>query len=91
MNYNLVSKSDQVSDQDERMKLILEFCSVARTREEMQQHLGIAHRDYFRKTILRPLLESGEFKMTIPDKPNSRNQKYIKIMERHEAMTRGYQ
>jgi len=78
MNYDLVSKSDQVSDQDERMKSLIEFCSIARTREEMQQYLGIAHRDYFRRKILRPLLESKAIQMTIPDKPNSRNQKYIR-------------
>jgi len=82
MNYDLVSKSDQVSDQDtdqdERIVSILEFCFVARTRDEMQQHLGISHRDYFRKTILRPLLDSKRLKMTIPNKPNSRNQKYIR-------------
>lgn len=60
------------------MHSLIEFCSVPRTREEMQAFYGIASRDYFRVNILKPLLESGELRMTIPDKPNSRNQKYIK-------------
>jgi hypothetical protein len=64
--------------QDERQKSLLGFCFIPRTREEMQQHYGIATREYFRKKVLKPLLESGQLKMTIPDKPNSRNQKYVR-------------
>jgi ATP-dependent DNA helicase RecG len=35
------------------------------------------------KNVLKPLLESGQLRMTIPD---SRNQKYVKVLEndRHE-------
>jgi len=45
----------------------------------MQQHIGIASRDYFHKVFLKPLLDSGQLKMTLPDKPSSRYQKYIKV------------
>jgi ATP-dependent DNA helicase RecG len=68
----------QVTTQDERDFALINFCDVPRTREEMQKHTGITHREYFRKNILKPLLESGKLKMTIPDKPSSKNQKYIK-------------
>jgi len=68
--------STQVTTQD-KINRILEFCSVPRSRDEMQQHIGMATREYFRKNILKPLLDSGQLKMTIPDKPNSRNQRYI--------------
>ena len=57
---------------------LLDFCSVPRAREEMQQFFGIASREYFRKKVLNPLLDSGKLKRTLPDKPNSKNQKYIK-------------
>jgi ATP-dependent DNA helicase RecG len=63
--------------QDERVALLLEYCLNPRTRDEMQQHLGIASREHFRKKILKPLLESGQLQMTSPDKPNSRSQKYV--------------
>lgn len=67
----------QVNTQD-RIAALLDFCSSPKTREEMQAHIGIANREYFRKAILKPLLASGRLKMTIPDKPSSKNQKYIK-------------
>ena len=35
-------------------------------------------RDYFRNKILLPLLKSGRLKMTIPEKPKSTKQKYVK-------------
>jgi ATP-dependent DNA helicase RecG len=51
----------------------------------MQFHIVITNREYFRKNILKPLLESGQLQMTIPDKPNSRNQKYVKINNNFDA------
>lgn len=56
---------------------LLEFCSIARTRNEMQEHFGVSSREYFRKNILKPLLEAKQLDMTIPDKPKSKYQKYI--------------
>ena len=46
--------------------------------QEMQEFIGITSREHFRKIILKPLLEAGKIKMTLPNKPNSKNQKYIK-------------
>jgi len=68
----------QVTTQEDKMKKLIDFCVESRTREEMQSYVGISHREHFRKAYLKPLLESGAIKMTLPDRPNSRNQKYIK-------------
>jgi ATP-dependent DNA helicase RecG len=88
MNYDLGGDLDgttmQVTMQDERFASLLDFCADPRTREEMQQHLGMVNRDHFRKSVLKPLLESGQLKMTIPDKPNSRNQRYIRTSNHSE-------
>jgi ATP-dependent DNA helicase RecG len=81
MNYDLhgatTQDTRQVTTKDSRIAALLEFCDAPRTRDEMQQYIGIANREHFRKSILKPLLESGRLRMTIPDKPNSRNQKYV--------------
>ncbi|MCD5414174.1 MAG: AAA family ATPase [Clostridiales bacterium] len=67
----------QDTNQDnEGIKGLLEFCSTPRTREEMQQFMGLNNRGHFRKKILNPLIKGGLLKMTLPDKPTSRNQKY---------------
>ena len=73
VNYEV---SDQVSDQV--VKKIIDFCTIPRTREEIQIFIGITSRRYFRDKFLKPLINSGKIKMTIPEKPNSKNQKYVK-------------
>ena len=71
--------AEQVREQDcSKEALILEFCAVPRSRKEIQTHLGFSGRRHFSETYLKPLLKCGKLKMTIPDKPNSRNQKYVR-------------
>lgn len=43
---------------------------------EIMARLDLTHRPTFRKNYLTPALNAGVIEMTIPDKPNSRNQKY---------------
>jgi ATP-dependent DNA helicase RecG len=82
MNYDLHGSTEQVTEQvteqDNRFNSLIEFCASPRTRKEMQEFIGIASRVHFNYTYLVPLLESEQLRMTIPDKPNSRNQKYVK-------------
>jgi ATP-dependent DNA helicase RecG len=39
--------------------------------------MGFRDRKHFQTVYLRPMLEAGWLARTIPDKPNSRNQRYI--------------
>jgi ATP-dependent DNA helicase RecG len=75
-NQATVPVSEPVSEPDKETQ-ILEFCKAPRTRAEIQQHLGVSSKGYFLKNHLQPLIQSGRLVMTVPDKPNSRNQKYV--------------
>ena len=57
---------------------ILRFCAEAKNIQEIMEHLGYRDKKTVRK-YLSPLLQQGRISMTIPDKPNSKNQKYITI------------
>lgn len=56
----------------------LKFASDKLSSVQIMERLGLSHRPIFRKNYLRTALNMGLIEMTIPDKPNSRNQKYRK-------------
>ena len=55
---------------------VVEFCKIPRTRHEIAEFLGIKTVFYASSTYILPLVAQGKLKMTIPDKPKSKNQKY---------------
>jgi ATP-dependent DNA helicase RecG len=63
----------QVTGEVERLVLVLEG---AMKRAELQQALGLKHRDHFRDGYLLPALAAGLVAMTVPDKPRSSRQEY---------------
>jgi hypothetical protein len=46
------------------------------SRDELQIALGLQDRKSFSERYLKPALTAGLIEMTIPEKPNSRLQKY---------------
>jgi ATP-dependent DNA helicase RecG len=56
---------------------IMIFCEYPRSAAEIQAHMGFRDRKHFQTAYLRPMLEAGWLARTMPDKPNSRNQRYI--------------
>ena len=61
-----------------REKNILAFCVEPRAFYEIMEMLELKDRKTVRKYV-QPLVEQGRLAMTVPDKPNSKNQKYITI------------
>lgn len=50
---------------------------IERSLEAIMANFGMSHKTYFRRNFINPLLHEGLIKMTIPDKPTSKNQRYI--------------
>ena len=65
--------SNHASEQVEKLVSIL---IGEMGRAELQELLSIKNRDYFRTDYLNLSINDGYVELTIPDKPNSRNQKY---------------
>ncbi len=75
-----LNKTDQDTDQvSDQVKALLDCLGNKElSAVQLMERLNLSHRPTFRKNYLRPALESGLIEMTIPNKPNSRNQKYRK-------------
>lgn len=56
---------------------IVNFCGEPKSKKEIMDFLGQTSVEYFRRTILKPLLEAEYLRMTNPDSPKAPNQKYI--------------
>jgi len=67
--------ADQVSDQVAALLRLLGKAGPLSAAEGMKR-LKLSHRPTFRANYLRPAIDAGLVEPTVPDKPNSRLQKY---------------
>jgi hypothetical protein len=72
------SSGEQVDEQvSEQVALMLRACARSpKSKAELLEAAGLAHAYLNYKRHIFPLIESGVLALTIPDKPNSRLQKY---------------
>ena len=84
MSLNLVTDGEKVTKSatksTETMNEVLAFCTQERSLTEIMAHLGLKHRNNAKSRYIDPLIEGGFLEMTIPEKPNSRNQKYVRVL-----------
>ena len=76
--------SAQISDKNEylpetvkKLMEVMEY-DVPYTSNTLMEKLGLKAKEGFRRNYLRPAIEMNLIHMTIPDKPNSRNQRYVR-------------
>lgn len=70
-------EEDRVSEYVKRLLSVMEY-QVPYPPEVLLERLGLKSRDNLRKNYINPALEAGVIRREIPDKPRSRNQRYIR-------------
>ena len=73
----MVDDSEYMSEYLKRMLEVMEY-DVPYTAVAIMEMLGLKSKETFRKNYMNPALKNNLVKMTLPDKPNSKNQRYIK-------------
>ena len=63
-------------------KDILNYCKEPRSLTEICDKFGFKDTRTFKKNYLNNLIESDKIKMTIPNQPKNRNQKYVTILQK---------
>lgn len=75
--FKVIMKNGLYSDEEPADESVVEFCSTPRTRAEIVDFIGKS-KNYVMSKIVNPLVQGGKLRMTIPDKPKSPNQRFVK-------------
>ena len=67
----------EMSEYVKRMLDVMEY-DVPYTSNAIMEALGLRSKETLRKNYINPAIELGVIRMTLPDKPNSKNQRYVK-------------
>ena len=70
-------EAQNVSEQVNRLLSVMET-DIPVSANELMARLGIKSKETLRNSYLGPAIENGLVRMTMPDKPNSKNQRYVK-------------
>lgn len=70
--------SEQLSEYIKKLLDVMEY-DIPYTSKTLMEKLQLKSREGFRRNYLRPAIDMNLICMTIPDKPNSRNQRYVKV------------
>lgn len=67
-----------LSDYVQKLLSVMEY-DIPYTSNALMKKLDLKSKETFRKNYLHPAIKLDLIRMTIPDKPRSRSQKYIKL------------
>ncbi len=84
LSLNLVTDKEKVTKSvtklNDTLNDIIEFCTTPQSLSDIMLHLGLKHRYNLKHRYIDPLIEGGFIEMTIPEKPNSKDQKYKRVL-----------
>ncbi len=75
--FKVVLKNGYYYEPTDISEAILAFCSVPRSREELIAFTGKS-RTYTMSQLVKPLVENGSLKLTLPEKPRSSKQRFVR-------------
>ena len=75
--FKVIMKNGYATEDHTDSVAILGFCEAPRSRQELVAFTGKSYA-YTMNTLVKPLLESGQLKLTMPDKPKSSYQRFVK-------------
>lgn len=75
--FKVVMRNGYLNNSGSMEDSILDFCEIPRSRAELIEFTGKS-RNYVLKQLIAPLVVCGKLKLTMPDKPKSSKQKYVK-------------
>ena len=78
ISIQISEKNEYLPESVQKLLEIMEY-DVPYASSDLMEKLGLKAREGFRRNYLHPAIEMNLVRMTIPDKPNSRNQRYIKL------------
>lgn len=78
ISVQIAEDSAQLTEYVKRLLAAMEY-DTPYTGTALMEKLGLKSKEGFRRNYLHPAVEQNLIRMTVPDKPNSRNQRYIKI------------
>ena len=70
-------KNEYLPEAVQKLLGVMEY-DVPYTSNALMERLGLKAKEGFRRNYLHPAIEMNLIQMTIPDKPNSRNQRYVR-------------
>ena len=78
LSIQIDDNSVQISGNVKKLLEIMDY-DIPYTSNKLMEKLGLKSKDGFRRNYLHPAMELNLVQMTIPDKPRSRNQRYVKV------------
>lgn len=73
----ITADNEQLPEHIQRLLGVMEY-DVAYTSKALMEKLGLKSKEGFRRNYLVPAIEKQLIRMTIPEQPRNRNQRYVK-------------